>query len=374
MSRNHVVSRYAIGGVIVILPMVAIQVAIRDRLRPGWDSNPGWAFLGAQSMAKTSSAIVAALTAIALHRLLRRLGVGRMAVVATLAAGIGSDLWVVASQAPWEHGPAALALTLAMVWLTPRPASRVGLLLGGVATAVMVCCRPIDMVFALAISLRVAFERPRSLAWFLPGPIVLGTALILYNYWFFNSIKGGLAQLEALHPMLHGVGGTWSGNLVEGMAGTLFSPNRGLFVFCPWIVVALATLPAIAGRLRSWPLGPWLLGALVVNLIVLSKYSVWWGGHSFGPRYWTDAVPIFAVILGFALDWASARRRGVLIHFALTIATAITFQAIGAWCYPSSWNAGPVDIDRRPARVWDWSDTEISRGLREGAHPWTAFP
>lgn len=372
-SRGHLVSRYAPGPVLVQVPFVAIQVAIRDRLEPGWDGNPGRAWVGAFRMSKVASALIGALTAVALHRLLRRLGVGPMAVPATLAAALGSDLWVVGSQAPWEHGPAALALTLAMLFLTPRPAPRAGLLLGGLAAAILVWCRPLDLIFAVAILLRVAAERPRALAWFLPAPIVLGSALVAYNVWFFGSIAGGHAQIEALHPVLHGVEGAWSGHLLDGMAGTLLSPNRGLLVFCPWIIVALATLPATFGRLRAWPPGVWLLGALGVDLLVLSKYAIWWGGHCFGPRYWTDAIPIFAVLLGLGLDWARARCHPLVAIAALTIVLSVAIQAIGAICYPSSWNGSPADVDRRPGRTWDWSDGELHRCLREGVRPWTQY-
>jgi hypothetical protein len=373
-SHGHLVSRYPIGPAILQLPVTAVRVAILDRVEPGWDRNVGRVWVEAKRMSKLASGLIGVLTAVAVHRLLRRLGIGPMAVPATLAAAFGSDLWLVGSQAPWEHGSAALALTLALICLTPRQPSRLRLLLGGLATAVMVCCRPVDLVFAVAILLRVAVERPRALAWFLPAPVLLGSLLIAYNYWYFGSVAGGHDQLEALHSQIHGRTGAWSGDLFDGLAGTLLSPNRGLFVFSPWIVVALATLPAWMTRLRNWPLGAWLSVALVVDLLVLSKYVIWWGGHSFGPRYWTDAIPIFAVFLGFGLDWAWSKCRPVVVVFALTIVLSIVFQAVGAICYPSSWNGSPVDVDRKPARVWDWSDTELMRCLREGPKQWTEFP
>ncbi|APW62745.1 hypothetical protein [Paludisphaera borealis] len=370
-SHGHIISRYAIGPALVSLPLVAAQLAILDRIAPGWDRNPGRAFLRAGRMSKVATALIAALTAMAIHRLLRRLGVGPMAAPATLAVALGSNLWMIASQAPWEHSPAVLMLTLSMIFLTPPPTSPARLLLGGATTAMMVCCRPLDLIFAVALMLRVAFERPRALAWLLPGPILLGSALLAYNLWFFQSVMGGLSELEKLHPQLHGRDGTWSGSFAEGLAGTLFSPNRGLFVFCPWLVLALATLPATIGRLRSWPLGRWMLGALVVDLVMLSKYSVWWAGHSFGPRYWTDAMPIFAVLLGFGLEWAWAHSRLLVAGFVVTIVLAVTVQAIGAFCYPSSWNIAPIDVDHKPSRVWDWADSEVARGLREGRQPWS---
>src|SRR5262249_7732919 len=145
---------------------------------------------------------------------------------------------------------------------------------------------------------------------------------------------------------------------------------RGLFIYCPWVVIALATLPMVAGRLRSWSLVWWLLSALVPYLLVLSKYSVWWAGHSFGPRYWTDVLPLFAILLGFGLDASLARLRPLLVVFGMAMAVAVAIQVVGAFCYPSSWNLQPADVDLHHARLWDWSDNELSRCLREGPKPW----
>ena len=223
------------------------------------------------------------------------------------------------------------------------------------------------------MALAVAFDRPRNLAWFLPGIVGLGAAVVAYNLHVFGAILGGQGELETLHPTLHGVAGPWSGRLLDGLAGTLFSPNRGLFVFSPWAALGLATLPACWGRLRSWTVGRWLLGALAVQMLLLSKYAIWWAGHSFGPRYWTESMPIFAVLLAYGLDWARTRFAPLAWLAATLIAASAALQAIGAVCYPSTWNIAPADVDRVPARLWDWSDTELSRCLREGPAPRSIF-
>ncbi|WP_422928330.1 hypothetical protein [Singulisphaera sp. PoT] len=371
--KGHILSRYSIGTVIVNLPFIAPQLAVIDHVDPGWDKNPGLAYLRSQRMSKIAAGLIAALTGVILYRVLRRLGIGRMALPATLAASLGSELWTIASQAVWEHGAATLMLTLTMLLLTPRPLSRIRLLAGGTTAALMVCCRQIDVIFAVAFLVRVALERPRALAWFLPGPILLGSALVGYNYWFFQSIAGGHAELEALHPGLHGMQGIWSGDFIAGLTGTLFSPNRGLFVFSPWVVVALAMLPLVWDRVRGWSLGIVLALALVVDLLALSKYSVWWAGHTFGPRYWTDTMPIFAVFFGFGLDWAWSRSRRLTTLLFVPIIVAIAIQAVGAFCFPTTWNLAPADIDKHPERAWDWSDSELRRCLSEGLQQWTRY-
>ena len=134
--------------------------------------------------------------------------------------------------------------------------------------------------------------------------------------------------------------------------------------------------PGVADHLRSIArhrLLVCLFWAILPYLFLLSKYSVWWGGHCFGPRYWTDVTPLFGILLAFTLDRAVAesRARVVLSLFALTILFSIAFQALGALSYPTSWNLKPENVDQHHARLWDWHDTELRRCITEypGYHP-----
>jgi hypothetical protein len=362
---SHIVSRYPIAPGLLALPLVAPQVVYYDLTEPGWDRDFVLEFDRCRWMARRASAVIAALTAALLHQLLVRLGAGGAALPAALTAALGSSLWSTASRTLWEHGPAALALTATVYLLLPRPLPRWRAALAGVSVASLVAFRAPDLLFALVILAWVAWHRPRRLAAFLPGPLILGMLLVGYNWWFFGTIEGGQAEVERLHRVMHRVGGPWSGNLWDGLAGTLLSPNRGLFVFGPWVVVALATSPAAARGLARGSLVRWLLVALVPYGLMFSKYAVWWGGHCFGPRYWTDAVPLLTILLAFGMRWSWRHSRAVTLLFAATIAFSVFVHAVGAFCYPSSWNAHPVNVDFAHDRLWDWRDTEVSRCLQE---------
>ncbi len=365
--RRHLVSRYPIAPALLAWPLLAPQIAYLDRIAPGWELDYAayWAIAPVRS--KRAMALMAAFTTVLLHRVIRGIGLTRVAIPATLGVSLGSTLWSVASQGLWQHGPAALALTLAIWLLLPREASRGRLFLAGLAAAALVACRPVDVVFAAAILGRVAWLQPRRLGWFLPGPIVGAILLVGSNLWLFGDAAGGLAELEAMHPQIHAApAGPWSGNLLDGLAGTLFSPSRGLLTYIPWIGLALAILPFSAGRLARSSIVAWLLASLVPYGLLLSKYTVWWGGHCFGPRYWTDAMPLFALILAAGLDWSWRHRPLVLAGFAATILAAVAVEVIGTFYSPSSWNTTPADVDRHHERLWDWRDNELTRCLKEG--------
>jgi hypothetical protein len=369
-SRGHIVSRYPVAPALFVLPVMAAKVAQLDSLAPGWDHNPVQALGVCARIAKWSMSVLMVLAAGILHRFLLRLGLRRGALPATLAAFLGSDLWTHASQALWQHGPATLALIASLALLFPGPASRGRLALAGIATALLFASRLLDSILAAAIVGWIGSTQPRRLGWFVPAPIVGAAILLGYNFWYFGTWMGGQARLEKLHQELHGVSGVWSGNLLEGAAGTLLSPNRGLFVFSPWIAVALvvATVPAVSRRIACHGLVAWLLAALLPYFLLLSKYSVWWGGHCFGARYWTDVIPLFAVVLAFALDWMWTRSRTLVALTYLLIALSIGMHGVGAFCYPSTWNLSPGNVDLHHERLWDWRDTELRRCLIE--HGW----
>lgn len=136
-------------------------------------------------------------------------------------------------------------------------------------------------------------------------------------------------------------------------------------MFSPWAALAVVCLPATARRVAAFPAVAWTTAALAPYAILLSKYSVWWAGHSFGPRYWTEASVPLAILLGFAIDWSLSRSRALRPMFPVAVAWSIALQAAGAWCYPSTWNRLPADVDRHHERLWDWSDTEIGRCLAQ---------
>jgi hypothetical protein len=189
--------------------------------------------------------------------------------------------------------------------------------------------------------------------------------VLAYNLVHFGAIFGGQSELEAIRLRLQGLPRVW-GNLAVGTVGTLLSPNRGLLVFCPWVAATALVLAAARARPTATPLVAPLLVGLAAHLVVVAGYSAWWAGWCFGPRYWTEAIPVLAILYAMALDRAT-RTQTVLPVAGGVVAIAI--HAVGSVCYPSSWNATPAPVGVRHERVWDWRDTEVGRELREGPRP-----
>jgi len=371
LHGDDLVSRYPVLPALVALPATWLQLAWLDRALPGWERDPLVHFWWIRTMAKNAAVLVAALTAVLLHRLLLGLGLAGVALASTLAVALGSDLWMVGSQSPWLHGTVALFLTLALWLLAPARLSNGRLAAGGLALALAVCGRPTSAVFAVPLALWALRSQGRRALWLLVPAGAVGALLLAHHWIVFQDLTGGMGEIEAMGHAQHGVAGRLTREPLTSLAGTLVSPARGLFVYSPWALLALAALPATRARIAAFPMLRSAGLGLALFTLVNASYAVWWGGWSFGPRYWTEAMPLFGVLLGFALAWARERSRLLLGAFGATIGLAIALQAIGAFTYPSSWNSEPVTVDLAHERLWDWRDTEIRRGLAEGPH-WPA--
>ena len=130
-----------------------------------------------------------------------------------------------------------------------------------------------------------------------------------------------------------------------------------------------------AGRVRrcgarAWrsPLR-WCAAGAVAQFLLYGSYSVWWAGHTYGPRYLLDVLPIL-----FPLAAAAVARihmgRVALAACTAALAWSIVLAATGAFFYPHErWNNDPVDVDRDHARLWEWSDPQFVRCWRRGLEP-----
>jgi hypothetical protein len=284
--------------------------------------------------------------------------------------GLGTNLWPLASGTLWQMDTVAFGLALALFcWFRPSASltSR-HVVYGALGLALAASTRPQDGllvgVVAAGLVARIGWSRGVS------ALVVLGVvagASIAYNYYAFGRMLGGAWALQEAARGIHGVSGDVTGRPWIAAAGLLVSPNRGLIVFSPVVLVALAGIT----RLRR--LGPgwgewWWLAAALAQFLVYSCYSVWWGGHTYGPRYLVDVLVPLAPAAAAGVAWmrTSRWRTGVAL---VLLGGSVAVAATGAFVYPAEgWNGDP-DVNRHHERVWDWSDTQVVRCWRTGPSP-----
>jgi hypothetical protein len=317
--------------------------------------------------ALTSSLLVAIAVALVYLTARTQLSRRRAALVAC-SIGLGTGLWSTASQTLWQHETAIFGLALAVwAWMTierapwTRPALLgLGLGLAGgsrlqLAPAVLVCLAGV----AAAAGWR------RALAATFTTSVVVVPVLVTNHLWF-GTVLGAAPMLEALHESVHKTSRSFALQL-DGFAGLLVSPNRGLLIFSPIVAVAALGFPAAIRTGWRSP-HPWILCAAGAQFVLYGLYSVWWGGHTSGPRYVLDVLPLLVPPALFGVATLRTPARTTLASLALAWSVAVA--ALGAFNYPHGrWNSDPVDVDRAHDRLWNWRDSQIRRTWNAGPSP-----
>jgi hypothetical protein len=281
-------------------------------------------------MEKLSASVVMALAAALLYLALRRVTRPGVAVLLTVAYGLGTSCWTTGSQALWQQTTAQLLFTAILLGLAQIPGDgtaggRPGrLALLGLLAGLLTANRPTDAVFSLAVTL-VVVARARRRAWpFLATASVVIALLAVYDYHHFGSLRGGYATLDASRGQMlgHNVGG------LAGLLGLAFS-NRGLFVFSP----VLLLVAAHAWRRDVLPGARPLLVAYLASLWLHGTFEDWPAGYGYGPRYAMQGLPILFVAIAptTAALWRRPWGRAAV---ALAVGFGIGLQVIGAFYYP----------------------------------------
>ena len=285
---------------------------------------------------------------------------------------LGTGLWPTASQTLWQH-ESAIAALMAAVWLatettTPLDVRRSSAL--SIMLAIAAAARPQlapQIAWLLIATLRSAPARVRIAG---VVPLAVGMAILLaVNYVWFGNLLGALPMLERIHAQVHRVSAS-TDNVVVGAAGLLVSPNRGLLVFSPVVLIALIGLRRTDRRTSAGVSARACAAAAFVQFLFYSFYSVWWGGHTYGPRYCLDLLPLLVPAAAYGVARLTTLPGWTRALAVAALCWSMTVAATGAFVYPNEmWNIDPLDVDRRHERLWDWRDTQIARCWTRGPSP-----
>ncbi len=337
--NGHYVSAYGPGAGILAVPVYAVPI-LMGATPAGW----------APALEKIAAAIITALSVVLLHAALRRLVSPGWALVIALVYGLGTSSLSISSQGLWQHGPSQMFLALFLYWLVRGLDEERFLAYTGFAMAAATAMRATDALLVLPVAVWIACTRPRLIPKLVLWALPPAAALLAYNLVHLGSALGEAGQTRA--P-------TWAlfaqVPLRDGLAGILVSPARGLFVYSPVLLFS------IVGCAIVWRRGPAAFRAVSLGLpllgVVVGKWFLWWGGHSWGPRLLADAAPILCFFL-YPLTGLLSGRPLVRAAFAALAVVSVGMHVLGAALYDGRWDglAGPDD----DARFWSWTHSPVA--------------
>ncbi len=313
-------------------------------------------------MEKLSASLIAALSTVLIYRLLRRRTEPSTAVFLALVFALGTTTWTISSQALWSHGLGQLLVAATLLLLT-GPCTPARAVSAGLLCALMVCNRPPDAILAAGLGLYGLWW-----AWPRPWPLVLATlpplaVLLAYNAAFVGNIGGGYWSVkpQSIDLLLQ------SGGMVAGVAGLLFSPTRGLFVFSPFLLFLPLCMPLVL-RASSTRLLTLVCGGAVLAQLFSYGLIDWRQGAAFGPRWLSDGLPILFWMLPPV--WEGLAKPGRAL-FCVACLAAVAVEGIGAFWYTGIVDGKiyAADGDGKMRAAWDIRNAPFLAEVEHGPAP-----
>ena len=359
---GHHVSLYPFVVPVLVAPLYLPAVV--------YVSQQGWADrnldVAARIMEKLSASLVAALSASLLFLALRRRTTTSDAVLLTAAYAFGTSTWVISSQALWQHGMAQLLIAGEILLIT-GPCTTARALTAGVLCGLIAANRPPDAVLAAALGGYALFWAGRRAALVIVAAAAPALLVVLYNVTTIGPLAGAYGLLGRPQYFLRH-------DMSSGLAGLLFSPSRGLFVFSPFLlflVLVWRHRPQDRGE-RALTLA---MAAAVVVQVLLYSLTDWRGGLSWGPRFLTDLLPLLIWMLVPVV--AALGRRGRAV-FVTAVCAAIAIEAVGAFAYTGVTDAAIFAVPSGPGKLraaWEWRNAPFIAPLSRGvARPELLWP
>lgn len=300
------------------------------------------------SAAKLQASAMVAASAVFLFLLALRISGRRPALVLAWAYGLGTCVWTTSSQTMWQQTVNMFFLMLGAYLLICRPKTTLTSVLSGLAFGTAVACRHTSLLVLAPVGVYLLMRDRQRVIPFGLGTTPLPMVVAIYNTYFFGR-PWSFAQEVVGHEIAMEKTGSpdlWQTPLLDGLAGLLFSPSRGLAIFSPFLLLSVWGVVRIWRRSElSW-LRPLSIGALAIMLLQC-KWFDWWGGWSYGYRPWLDAVPFLSLFVAPVLD-TIASRWFLRWAFGVTVGWSIAVQALGAWAYDKSWNERTIFLVQQP--------------------------
>ncbi len=309
-------------------------------------------------MAKTSAAIIAALSCVFMYLAVKELFSRKTALITVFIYAFATSTWSVSSQALWQHGTVELLLIL-MIWFVIRneqEPSRNKIICLGLLSGLFLFNRPPDAVLLLPIIGYIIWYERQNLPVYVISAAATALPFLVYNFSIFGNVFGGYKQNLILF--------SFGFDSLRNFAGLLIAPNVGLLIFSPVLVLSVfgyLKLNSISNeRIRQVLVvfGP----VIILEILVYSFFGGWDSSvaYSYGQRFLTGILPVLAIFIGIIVNEYfftgpdNSRTQAVQGVIVLLVVVSVIIQAIGVFLYPFY-----PDRSTNSERTWDWNHNII---------------
>jgi 4-amino-4-deoxy-L-arabinose transferase-like glycosyltransferase len=370
-KRHLPYSHYGIGMPLVILPLYVVQQAFHTP---------------PNVLVTLASPLLLAATAALLYLCGRELAWSRRLSLAgalvfgalTMALQLSQDLFS-------EPGVAFATALLVLGLLRWRTGRRSGPWLAGLGIGAGLLFRT-DSALLLGVGLLLlpAFVPWRRLPrepWAWVGLVLPIVAAIAWTGWY--------SMLRDGSPLPTVYGGSFSTSLPTGLYGLLLSHGKSLFVFNPFLLLAIPGAVALWRRDRA--LTVLMLVLVAARVLFFSRWSHWYGGVTWGPRLLMPAVVPLALLavygvsriprLPVALRIPAATGAAALVVVGGVVSLASVWVWQGAsWSWKESRPPGlkgeaalAVTAERQNGYLYSFDNNAIAFNLRNMAQAGRSF-
>lgn len=355
-NDGHIYYVYPLAASFLALPLVAALHRLGYDMRSLPNEDFGQNFL---------SAVTVVFIFLFLYKIARYYLPSKTSLVLAGVSVLGTTLISTLGTAVWSHNFAVLFICLSL-WLLvrlengdPFPGLPYAL---GLFLFLAYFSRPTTAVF-IAATLLFLFFKYRPSFW-RTACIAL---LLLAGFVWFAQREYGLWLPPYYLP--HRFGGLLHYSTEEttpfpiAVYALLFSPSRGLFVYSPIFLLAIAGLLHYRHAVKRHSL-LWLIAiGSFGHIILVARFPNWWGGFSFGPRLLSEMAPVLALLTIFVArawlqDSAPRYRRIGLLLFLLAGGISLFIHSyLGLFNQNTLLSHGhslPPHVDKAPYLLLDW--------------------
>jgi hypothetical protein len=216
---------------------------------------------------------------------------GQWLYIFTAFFAFGTNVYSIASRSLWQHTSSLFFIVLIIYFLLKALTDDKYVKWLGLFAALLYIARPLNIVLVVCLSLYIFFTYRKQFLKYILFALPFATLLFAYNTYAWGYpftteyvVKGDTGFTT---PILYGIG------------GNLFSPARSFFFITPPLVISYFAMYLILRKRHKTHLELVLSMLSITYIIIFLLYSKWWcwdGADRFGYGFFTEWVPIVALL------------------------------------------------------------------------------